>query len=620
MAVNKIFQSSAWKKEVPELFRSIDGVILPTSRTDVKSMYTDTTPYTAKMYPPTLQAVLGLINANHVSEGNKEREDFPRAAVGLAGDFVVAELEDYDGTIDVVVYDPSKGIFKASVFNEAGDGAIGAPYILKKDKKDGAALILALIGPSPTNPEFMKELSNISKFAVDTRAYTEDTSEQPSVSVSKAAVTLCDNIYSRVNRAEDIGDDGIKVVIPSTSNIRPISRISIQQGVYSPNNEILGEFRILTGGRTPSSDLSKSLPKDITGKYAFSEREFNESEKVLIPTIPDWYVMPKSVIRICQHAKSTTESKMPMRNFMLRGPAGVGKTEAARATAAGFNLPYLTLTCSANTEIFDLLGQILPDIEGMDSDNKSTPSDSTLPTFQDIQLDPGTAYFKLTGTYDEDITEEAVYEKLVEVLRSGRDKNEETGSGGQKFKYVETPLVKAMKYGYVIEIQEPSVIANPGVLVGLNSLLDNCKQITLPTGETIQRHPDTVVIVTTNNDYSGCRDINQSVISRMNLVMDIDEPTEKEVMERVTAITGFDDEDVLKTMVDVVTRMQKHCRETLITDGSCGMRELISWVDSFKITLDMAESAEYTILSSATADPESREVLRSTCVGVSIAD
>ena len=53
-----------------------------------------------------------------------------------------------------------------------------------------------------------------------------------------------------------------------------------------------------------------------------------------------------------------------MRNFMMRGPAGTGKTEGAKAIAAGLGLPYVHLTCSANTEIYDLLGQMLPDVDG----------------------------------------------------------------------------------------------------------------------------------------------------------------------------------------------------------------------------------------------------------------
>jgi len=316
-----------------------------------------------------------------------------------------------------------------------------------------------------------------------------------------------------------------------------------------------------------------------------------------------------------------------MRNFMMRGSAGVGKTEGVKTIAAAFNQPYLCLTCSANTEIFDLLGQILPNVEGMEEnvDGVSTAIGMVksiklpqLPTLEDIQMDSATAYEMLTGIYDENISESDVYTKLIEVVMESAAKQFRAGmdadSGEQKIRYVETPLVKAMKYGYLIEIQEPSVIANPGVLVGLNSLLDNCKQITLPTGETIKRHPDAVVIVTTNNDYSGCRDMNQSVISRMNLVIDMDEPTEKELVSRVSAITGCTDEENLTLMASVVKDIQTRCISAHIRDGCCGMREFISWVQSYMITGNMAESTEYTIISSVSADPVNREDIRNTCI------
>ena len=44
------------------------------------------------------------------------------------------------------------------------------------------------------------------------------------------------------------------------------------------------------------------------------------------------------------------------------------------------------------------------------------------------------------------------------------------------------------------------------------------------------------------------------------------------------------------------------------------MRELISWVQSYMICEDAAAAAEYTVLASATADAESRESIRSTCI------
>src|SRR5699024_2074671 len=121
-----------------------------------------------------------------------------------------------------------------------------------------------------------------------------------------------------------------------------------------------------------------------------------------------------------------------------------------------------------------------------------------------------------------DKTEDDVLQKLIEIAVGRLAQKEE--QHGQRIRYVDTPLLEAIRYGYVCELQEPSCIANPGVLVGLNSLLDNCQTITLPTGERVHRHPDTVIIVTTNSDYAGCRDVNQSIISRMDLIYDIEAP------------------------------------------------------------------------------------------------
>ena len=62
-------------------------------------------------------------------------------------------------------------------------------------------------------------------------------------------------------------------------------------------------------------------------------------EELTVPVLPDWYIIPKEVKRICEHAKITTDTVQPMRNFLLRGPAGTGKTEGAKAIASGLHLP-----------------------------------------------------------------------------------------------------------------------------------------------------------------------------------------------------------------------------------------------------------------------------------------
>ena len=203
---------------------------------------------------------------------------------------------------------------------------------------------------------------------------------------------------------------------------------------------------------------------------------------------------------------------------------------------------------------------------------------------------------------------------LPEVMNADAKADASKGSTGQRFRYVETPLIEAIRNGYVIEIQEPTVISNPGVLVGLNALLDRCASITLTTGEVIHRHPDTVVIITTNNNYAGCRDMNQSVISRMNLVFDMDAPDVATLTERAMGVTGCTDRSAVSLMASTVMDVNEHCKESMITDGSCGVRELISWVQSYMVSGSALESAKYTILSSASADPECREEILNTCI------
>ena len=148
------------------------------------------------------------------------------------------------------------------------------------------------------------------------------------------------------------------------------------------------------------------------------------------------------------------------------------------------------------------------------------------------------------------------------------------------------------------------------MLVGLNSLLEQSGSITLPTGEIIQRHPDTVVVVTTNVTYEGCRGLNQSVVDRMSLVEDIELPSPEVMAQRAIAVTGASDEYQVSQMVQVVNDMADYMRKNGITDGTCGMRSLIDWIISLEITGDVHKSALSTIISKATSDEEDREALR----------
>ena len=236
-----------------------------------------------------------------------------------------------------------------------------------------------------------------------------------------------------------------------------------------------------------------------------------------------------------------------------------------------------------------------------------------LPDLDDMDYDPAGVYQALTGVENAAATSQdcmsIVLDRVTEKVCALSRRDENSKSSGQTYTYIETDFIKALKYGYVIEIQEPTTIVQPGVLPGLNSLLEQTGTITLPTGEVIERHPDAVVVVTTNIGYEGCRSMNQSVIDRMSLVRDVELPTPEVMVQRAMAVTGATDEYQISQMVQVVNDLSEYCRKNSITDGSYGMRSLIDWIVSSEITGDVYESALYTIISKATTDEVDREAL-----------
>lgn len=170
-------------------------------------------------------------------------------------------------------------------------------------------------------------------------------------------------------------------------------------------------------------------------------------------------------------------------------------------------------------------------------------------------------------------------------------------------KYVESPFINAIKNGYLIEVQEPYVIAKQGVLTALNGLLDDSAGVTLATGEFVKRHPDCIVIFTTNVSYVGCKKPNQSVLRRMNGVYDIDMPNSAEIRKRVIANTGFANQEILRKIVKCASEINNYLQKEMIDDGVCGVSEIIDWVSTIQIEKDIVDAAKSTIVSKATDDP-----------------
>lgn len=325
---------------------------------------------------------------------------------------------------------------------------------------------------------------------------------------------------------------------------------------------------------TPTTQQPQNT--DFEGKYAYSQREFSDEEKKLIARLSKGYVMPEFVPEICNFFQKSSCFPSPMRVAFLIGPAGTGKTEGANAICAGLGLPIDHYTCNPNTEIFDFLGQVFPNGSDTALSYEEIRKELRLPSTEDIVNDPVSAYEVMYGHRPEGIPDEgAIIEDMIKrvmehIISMG---------GGKSFRYVESGLIKAAKYGYGFEIQEIGMVLRPGVTVGLNALLEtgHNSYITLPTGEVIKKHPDCTFIFTSNDKYEGCCNLNQSVFDRCSLVYRIPNPPKEVMKERIISRLGFPDVTTLNRMIDVIYDISSASKEKDITDGVCGYRSLENW-------------------------------------------
>lgn len=397
-------------------------------------------------------------------------------------------------------------------------------YLFKDGHDNGVLLLAAIIYYELVNDndaEFTREFK--AAYGLFNAGIKEDNIDE----FSRHIAILSENIYRRLcSTPSKIG----AAPLNEGGNVVKLTLPTIKKLDFSETTPKYGKFNALATAEAQPEEF-------IVDDSAKIERDWTEEEKRLIPTLPEWYVMPREVPEICSLVQKSTGTYKPKRNFMFRGPSSTGKTSMARAVAASLGMPYVYITCSSDTESADFLGEPM---------------------------------------YDEN---------------------------GQ-VRFIESNFIKAIKNGWVIEVQEPYVIAKQGVLTALNGLLDDGAGITLATGEYVKRHPDCVVIFTTNVSYVGCKKPNQSVLRRMNNVYDIELPTKEEIAKRVETNTGFKDKNILKKMIACMKTINDYLVSEMIDDGVCGVSEIIDWVSTYMITGDIIDAAKSTIVSKATDSPE----------------
>ena len=449
-------------------------------------------------------------------------------AVGVIDHRMIAEYKSSKGpdAYHLVVFDSASGNITASAFDRNTE--MVESYRLHSTANDGAAVMMAMMPALLGDQEFEEHFQSY----MDARktGYPDLTKATEDMAI------LCDNAYRRIK--DETNPAHIKVNVDKSGNVYRVSQAQLDSGAYTPTTVMAGEFLIFakTGRVVVTASVSEIDHKDFEGKYQLTPgRKLSVLEESLVPKLEDWYIIPEQAVNICRHAQMTTGKPMQMRNFLMRGPAGTGKTQGARAIAAGLHLPYMKYTCSASTEVFDFVGMVFPKTDTMTTGDAQLDKERemimgmgginytnvakimNLPDLEDMDFDPCGVFQNLTGIVNEEVTSRdcmaVVMDMVAEKIKALSKPAEGEQSSGQTYTYVETDFIKALKNGYLLEIQEPTVIMQPGVLVGLNSLLEQGGSITLPTGEVIQRHPDTVIVVTTNVTYEGCSGLNRATRS-----------------------------------------------------------------------------------------------------------
>ncbi len=401
-------------------------------------------------------------------------------------------------------------------------------------------------------------------------------------------LTLCSNVYARINRNQmDTG----RYSVNNTGNITVLRDDNFESSDFFVE-EGMGEFKVF---KSNISQFHTGLPLSKIDRFRMWI-PLSEKEAALVPSLPDTFDVPDQAYEMCTMIKSCG-----MRKFLLRGKSGVGKTTIAPIVAQLLGLPYRFFNCSGGTDEMQLVSNFVPVSAG--------ETNFQIPSYMDLVNDPATAWYKLTGEYDEEASGQDVLDRLVQMSKES--------VGG--FKLVESSIVTACRYPSVIEIQEPSAIRNPTAIEALNSLLDGNQSITTVDGEVVRCDPNTIFILTTNPQYQGNKELTQAVLDRMNMIFEMGNPAAEVMALRAMKVTGYTDKLTAIKMAEVILDIDKYCDINGIVGGVCGPRAYENWLRHTMITGDPLKSVDSTVLTKAVLDSEIRGEVRKVCVESKIA-
>lgn len=326
-----------------------------------------------------------------------------------------------------------------------------------------------------------------------------------------------------------------------------------------------------------------------------SGRTFSKLERLMIWEKPASHQTGEVELRVASEIKANWhDPELKIFNVLLEGDAGSGKTELAKALSYQLQLPYTKVTCFADMDKSDVFGALLPVTENSEEDGELLEAIYQTESLQGV-LDLIARHFSLTPA--------AAKEKLARLV----ERIETTAENPVQYRFYPSEILRALEKGYLLEIQEPTVIRDASVMVALNSALEANGMLNTPTG-LVRRHPDSVVVITTNRNYQGTRPLNESLRDRMQHAEKMDLPPLEVMVRRGAAKTGFDQEEPLTIMGKAIRLLEETAKANAIK-GVAGMRSYFYWVNTLKQGQDPLVTLYPKVLYKLTTEPSELSLL-----------
>ena len=567
---------------------------------------------------PLMKAVMLYIEHSY-----REGSDNPHAALGKtsSGEWI-AEIgvRDNEHITNIAVYNPNTGEIRAGSYNDTNHKMInvairnnGNATPIDEDvafTTDGTIVWYVAMPEILSDPEVLDAVVNI-KSILDIGKPMKETQKYWNI--------ICSNVYCRAVSATAPADKLLNIQnVGFTGPIFKISDAKLRNGMYSVSEKIKGRFNLVEQGNAAAAVVTTKLDKS-TSSLGW---EFNAMVQPFMVKDMSHYVPKKNVADIIKILKAGEKRpELKIRNFFLVGPPGSGKSEDAKALAYYADVPFMVMCLSSGVTEENLKGFIAPGISGAgltDEEKEAVEAVTSLfPTAEFLELEPEAAYQKITGKKCSGISMEEVYsiaysKLLAEAKKRELNNPKSNQEEGLFYRYLPSPLVLAAKFGGVVEIQEPSSVADPTVLTCLNEFMNKPDGVLdTPVGQ-IKRNPHCVIVMTDNYSTDiGNNNMNQAVKDRAGTVTFWYERASKGTMVSMVKKQGITiDDKTLNIMAETIEVIDNEAQKM---DNSikavAGYRSYLAWAQTVEMGFPVVEAMERCVINKMASNPEERELL-----------